>query len=96
MADVNYRVNHVGVDDVHGELVRRTRDISMVLQQLNNTGRTLETWEGQAQIAYQAAQKEWTSAANSMVDLLNTRATRLQQINANYADYDREASRRLG
>jgi WXG100 family type VII secretion target len=90
---VQYRVNHVGVDQVYADMRSRTQQVQAMISDLERTSEaTVAEWEGDAQQAYWAAKSEWNSAASNMAALADRMALNLNGINTNYQNADRGAA----
>jgi early secretory antigenic target protein ESAT-6 len=88
------RVNHAGLDEAAGDLMRIVARIDTRLNQLQQELEPLRTsWLGDAQRAYAVAAARWDAAISEMGDLLAGTSQQVTRSNAEYRAADARGAR---
>lgn len=70
--------------------------IASELQNLEReVGALRSQWDGDAQLAYDHAQAEWTKSLTQLQELLGTIATKTEQISQTYVSSDKSSAQRF-
>ncbi len=85
------------VTALSGEIRSGAQNIRAELDRLETAvGRLRSAWGGEAQVAYDAAQRKWTNSVTQMQELLGQIATKTEQISGQYVQSDRSSAGRFG
>lgn len=75
-----------GATAIQGELDRLEKEV----------GALRAAWSGEAQVAYDQAQRQWTQSLNAMKELLDRIASGTRQIGQDYSSSDSRNANRFG
>ncbi|MBB1255889.1 WXG100 family type VII secretion target [Streptomyces sp. OF3] len=90
-------VDYAGMDNVATQIRGVARKLQQDLDQLRlDVKKVSATWEGEAQTAFQSAEAQWDRRAQSMQNILESVAKRVEAANANYRTTDNRAARGFG
>lgn len=91
MSAIKYQFGEI--EAASGDIRSTSARIGNELDDLKRQLRPMvDSWEGEASTAYQAAQAQWDSAALELNTILNTIANTLQEGNNNMSDINRRAA----
>ena len=84
------KVNYGALDAASSDLDTGAKNIQNALDQMDTELQQLMTnWEGEAQLAYQHAKKEWTEGMTGMRDVLGRIGMLVAAANQDYGHTDR-------
>jgi WXG100 family type VII secretion target len=86
-----------------GALQQASMDIKRALSELQSqlgqlerdAGKLVDSWDGQAQLAYRERQRKWQTAAGELSEILRSIQNAVDESAADYQDTERKATNRF-
>ena len=93
---MDFQVNYGALDGAAADIKSGASNLQGCLDDLENTLNQLRSsWEGQAQEAYQAAQRKWNEGLEGLKDVLRKTSTAVDSARSNYQQTDQSSAARF-
>jgi WXG100 family type VII secretion target len=88
-----FAVSYGSLGDSLAQLQAQTQQLEQIVEDVQSrVSASFASWDGQAQLAYQAAQTQWNSAMTDMASRLALKASSGSQAMENYSVADRASA----
>ncbi len=89
-------VNFGALQQARADIQKALRQLQSQLGQLErDAGKLVDSWDGQAQLAYRERQRKWQTAAGELSEILRNIQNAVDASAADYQDTERRATNRF-
>ena len=93
---MDFQVQYGALDQAAADINTGAGNLDSCLSDLEQTlNQLVASWEGQAQEAYQAAQRKWNEGLNGPKDVLRKTSTAVDSARTNYQQTDQSSAARF-